>query len=98
MKYFLNFLQIIRLAYHIEKKKYFAMKIINVTKMKRTMMSKSTTGVDLLENEIDIMKKAKSERIVQLEEVIWDEEEGKVYLALEYVPKGSLDGINKSNK
>lgn len=64
--------------------------------MKRTMMSKNTNGVDLLENEIQIMKKIKCERCVQLEEVIGDEEEGRVYLAIEYVTKGSLESIKQN--
>ena len=64
--------------------------------MKRTMMSNTTNGVDLLENEIEIMKKVKCERWVQLEEVIGDEEEGKAYLAIEYIEKGSLESIKQN--
>lgn len=74
------------------------MKIINVTKMKRTMMSKTTTGENLVENEIEILKKLQSPYIVKLEEVIGDEEDGQVYLALEYVKKGSIEGYRKHMK
>lgn len=74
------------------------MKIINIKKMKRTMTSKTTTGVDSLETEIEIMKKVKGSHCVKLAEVIADEEDGHAYLAIDYVQRGSLDSLRKHTK
>jgi [calcium/calmodulin-dependent protein kinase] kinase len=74
------------------------MKIINVRKMKRTMMSRTTTGVDNVEKEIEIMKKINSPYCVKLEEVIGDDEDDQVYIALEYIKKGSLEFIKNNTK
>ena len=74
------------------------MKIINLNKMKRTMTSKTTTGVDSLEHEIEILKKLDSPYCVKFEEVIADEEDNRAYIALEYMDNGTLEDLHKSGK
>jgi serine/threonine protein kinase len=83
------------LAYHLKEKKYYAMKIINIKKMKRTLTSRNTTGIDSLEQEIEIMKKIQTKYWCKLHEVITDEEDDQAYLAVEYVNGGSLEHWRK---
>lgn len=76
---------------------HYAIKIINVLRMKRMLTSKVTTGVDSLEQEIDILKTINNSRCVGLKEVIGDEEDDKVYIITEYMRKGSLAFYMKKN-
>lgn len=48
---------VIRRAYDTQDKQIYAMKIINVKKMKRTLLAAGKTGEDALETEISILKK-----------------------------------------
>ena len=66
--------------------------------MKRMLTSKLTTGVDSLEQEIEILKSIKNENWIKIHEVIGDEEDDKVYIITEYMKKGSLATLIKDNK
>ena len=66
--------------------------------MKRTQMSKLTTGVDSIENEIDILKSIKNEYWLGAHEVIGDEEDDKIYIIMDYMKNDSLISYIKANK
>ena len=66
--------------------------------MKRMLTSKSTTGVDSLENEIEILKFIKNEYWISAKEVIGDEDDDKIYIITDYMKNDSLIKYIKSNK
>ena len=65
--------------------------------MKRMQTSKITTGVDSLEQEIDILKSIKNSNWISIHEVIGDEEDDKVYIVTEYMKRGALISLIKDN-
>jgi len=81
------------LAYNIIEKKKYAIKIVQLTKLRRILTSKNTTGVDSLKTEIVIMKKLKHKHLVKLYEVIGDQGDDKIYIVTEYMKNGSLISI-----
>ena len=66
------------------------MKIVNLSKMRRVMVSKQKTGEDNLISEIAIMKKLKHPNIINLVEVIEEKQTDELYIIMEYVPNGTL--------
>ena len=83
----------------VEKnEKKYAMKIINKNNLQRKKgFQKNKEGKiivnSLLENalkEIAILKKTNHKNIIKLYEIIYNNEKNKIYLILEYIPKGHL--------
>ena len=80
------------MCYDMEKKWKYAMKIINLKKMRRTQISKDQTAEEVLLTEIAIMKKLQHENVVKLVEVIQEVDNDEIYIIMEYVENGSLLG------
>lgn len=66
------------------------MKIADKSRLKRKLLTRTTSAYTLLEQEIAILKKVDHQNVVKLVEVIDDPEERKLYLIMEYVKKGSI--------
>jgi serine/threonine protein kinase len=64
--------------------------VVQLTKLRRILTSKNTTGVDSLKTEIVIMKKLKHKHLVKLYEVLGDQENDKIFIVTEYMKDGSL--------
>lgn len=75
------------------KNKKVAVKIVQLTKLRRILTSKNTTGVDSLKTEIVIMKKLKHKHLVKFYEVLGDQENDKIYIVTEYMKNGALSTL-----
>ena len=75
-----------------ETKEYYAMKRIHLKSL-----SKTVSGLDQLQFEIEIMKKMKHSNIVSLHEVIYVSSESNVYIVIEYANCGNLSEILESD-
>lgn len=84
------------LGYDVTTKKKFAIKVVQLTKLRRIITSKNKTGVDSLKQEIFIMKKLDHKHLVKMYEVMGDQNEEKIYIVTEYMRGGSL--ANKLQK
>lgn len=78
------------LGYNIIDKQKYAVKVVQLARLRRMMTSKTTTGVDSLESEIAIMKKLKYKHLVKLYEVLGDQENDRVYIITEFMKNGVL--------
>lgn len=72
--------------------KYYALKRIQLKSL-----SKTQSGLEQLQFEIDIMRKLKHQNIVSLHEVIHVSSENAIYLVTEYANCGSLSSILESD-
>ena len=66
------------------------MKAANKSKLKRKLLTRTTSAYTLLEQEIAILKKMDHQNIVKLQEVIDDPDNDKLYIVMELVKKGAL--------
>merc|ERR1719410_1204213 len=84
----------VRRAINISTRQNVAIKIINKNTLKRKRtMRKGQAPTSLYDNvlqEIAIMKRVNHPNIVKLHEVIDDDRKEKLYIILEYLPKGSV--------
>merc|ERR1719410_1205638 len=84
----------VRKAMNISTRQHVAIKIINKSTLKRKRtIRKGQAPSSLYDNvlqEIAIMKRVNHPNIVKLHEVIDDERKEKLYIILEYLPKGSV--------
>ena len=85
------------LGYNMMNKEKYAIKIIQLTKLRRILTSKTTTAVDSLKTEIVIMKKLNHKHLVKLYEVLGDQENDKIYIIAEYMKGGSLASLMAKN-
>lgn len=81
------------LGYNIIDKKKFAVKVVQLTKLRRILTSKNKTGVDSLKTEIVIMKKLDHKHLVKMYEVLGDAESDKIYIITEFMKNGSLASL-----
>jgi serine/threonine protein kinase len=86
------------LGYDIIKKEKVAVKVVQLTKLRRILTSKTTTGVDSLKTEIVIMKKLNHKHLVKLFEVLGDHQNDKIYIITEYMKGGSLASVMQKEK
>ena len=86
------------LGYDVIKKTKCAVKLVQLTKLRRIFTSKTTTGIDSLKTEIVIMKKLDHKHVVKLFEVLGDKDDDKIYIITEYMKGGSLASIMNKTK
>ena len=70
--------------------KKYAIKVVQLGRLRRILTSKTTTGIDSLWSEIAIMKKLKYKHLVKLYEVMGDQEDDRIYIVTEYMKNGAL--------
>ena len=70
--------------------KLFAVKIYRKRTLKSKWLGRGITGLDCVNNEIEVLSNIHHPYIIDLHEVIHAENKNKIYLILEYAPKGSL--------
>lgn len=68
----------------------FAVKIYRKRTLKSKWLGRGITGLDCVKNEIEVLSNIHHPYIIDLHEVIHAENKNKIYLILEYAPKGSL--------
>jgi len=68
----------------------FAVKIYRKRTLKSKWLGRGMTGLDCVNNEIEVLSNIHHPYIIDLHEVIHAENKNKIYLILEYAPKGSL--------
>ena len=78
------------LAYNIDDKHKYAVKVVQLARLRRILTSKTTTGIDSLETEIAIMKKLDFKHLVKMYEVLGDQENDKIYIITEFMKNGAL--------
>lgn len=69
---------------------HFAIKISNKQALKRKFVNQKVNAYSMLEREVAIMKKIEHPHLVKLHEVIDDPDDEKIYMVMEYMPKGSI--------
>ena len=72
--------------------------MVQLTKLRRILTSKTTTGVDSLKTEIVIMKKLDHKHLVKMFEVLGDKDDDKIYIITEYMKNGSLSSLMNKKK
>ena len=70
--------------------KKYAIKVVQLARLRRILTSKTTTGIDSLESEIAIMKKLDYKHLVKMYEVLGDQENDKIYIITEFMNNGAL--------
>ena len=79
----------VKLVQHVETDKYFAIKILNKSLLKKLRRQKKNP-LESVQTEIAILKKLRHKNVVSLYEVIDDEESDKMYMVLEYAVGGCV--------
>lgn len=78
--------------------KPFAMKVVNKKKLKRQFITREKTSFHVIQNELAILKKMNHKNIVQLFEIIDDPAYDKLFMIMEFIPGGTIDGMIKQDK
>lgn len=71
----------------------FAVKIYRKRTLKSKWLGRGRTGLDCVNNEIDVLSKLSHVNIINMYEVIHAENKNKIYLILEYATNGSLKDL-----
>ena len=88
----------VKLAMHVPTQKRFAIKILNKSLLRGGKSGMRGTAMDTVLGEVAIMKRCNHKNVCRLVEVIDDENDGKMYLIVDYYEKGPLFDIKPGCK